>query len=268
MRVPVQARPPASTVSCIQRRMLPYTESGAGETVLVFLHFFGSSRREWRHVTERLAGTHRCIAADMVGFGEASGMTGYSVTEMATHVRTLIEHFAPSPVVLVAHSFSGKAAMVLAAEPPANLSKLILVAPSPLVPEPIADDARAKMRIRNQTREGAEAFIKGSHYRDLSDEDEQLAIEDVLRANEEAWLAWPDSGSLEDWSDRITELRVPATLIVGDKDQAVPLDFQRKHTLPLVEKAGGKLIVIDGAAHMLPSEATAELVLAIQSITG
>ena len=55
---------------------------------------------------------------------------------------------------------------------------------------------------------------------------------------------------------RITELRVPTTLIVGDKDQAVPLDFQRKHTLPLVEKTGGKLIVIEDAAHMLPNEAT------------
>jgi pimeloyl-ACP methyl ester carboxylesterase len=244
--------------------MLPYTESGAGETVLVFLHFFGSSRREWRHVTERLATTHRCIAADLPGFGEAVGIAGYSIAEMAAHIRTLVECFAPSPVVLVAHSFSGKAAMVLAAEPPTNFAKLILVAPSPLVPEPIRDDARELMRIRNQTREGAEAFIKGSHYRKLSEEDEELAIEDALRADEDAWLAWPDSGSLEDWSSRITELRVPTTLIVGDKDQAIPLDFQRQHTLPLVAKTGGKLIVIENAAHMLPNEATAELIVAIE----
>ena len=106
---------------CIQPHMLPFTESGAGETVLVFLHFFGSSRREWRHVTERLASTHRCIAADMPGFGEAAGIAGYSVAEMAAHIRTLVEYFAPAPVVLVAHSFSGKVRMVLAAEPPANL---------------------------------------------------------------------------------------------------------------------------------------------------
>ena len=58
---------------------------------------------------------------------------------------------------------------------------------------------------------------------------------------------------------RVPELRVPTTLIVGDKDQAIPLDFQRKHTLPLVEKTGGKLVIIEGAAHMLPNEAAAEL---------
>ena len=248
--------------------MLRYTESGAGETVLVFTHFFGSSRREWRHVVERLSLAHRCVAADMPGFGEAAGITGYSVEEMAAHLRTLAESFAPAPVLLIAHSFSGKAAMVLAAEPPANLARLILIAPSPLVPEPISDNARKEMRIRNKTLESAEAFIKGSHYRPLSDEDEEFAIEDVMRAVEGAWLAWPDSGSLEDWSERITELRVPTTLVVGDKDQAIPLDFQRKHTLPLVEKAGGKLIVIEDAAHMLPNEAAAELVLAIENAIG
>ena len=245
--------------------MLPYTECGSGDAVLVFLHFFGSSRREWRHVTERLAMSHRCVAADMPGFGEAAGISGYGVADMTAHIRTLVGSFAPAPVLLVAHSFSGKAAMVLAADPPASLRKLVLVAPSPLVPEPISDEARSKMRVRNQTRDGAEAFIRGSHYRDLTEEDEELAVQDVLRANETAWLAWPDSGSLEDWSTRITELRVPTTLIVGDKDQAIPLDFQRNHTLPLVEKTGGKLVIIEGAAHMLPNEATAELVLALEA---
>ena len=232
----------------------------------MFLHFFGSSRREWRHVIDRLSGSHRCIAVDMPGFGEAVGISGYSVREMATQICLITESLEPAPVTLVAHSFSGKPAMVLAAEPPANLKRLILVAPSPLVPEPMTEDARKKMRVRNRTREGAEAFVKGSHYRELSRDDDELAIEDVLRADEDAWLAWPDSGSLEDWSDRITELRVPTTLIVGDKDEAIPLDFQRKHTLPLVEKAGGKLIVIQNAAHMLPNEAAPELAIAIEDV--
>jgi pimeloyl-ACP methyl ester carboxylesterase len=245
--------------------MLPYTEHGAGDTVLLFLHFFGSSQREWRHVTPLLDTHFRCVTADMPGFGEAVGVTGYSVTERAAHLRTLVEFFAPAPVVLVAHSFSGKVSMVLAATPPANLKRLILVAPSPLVPEPMTDDERKQMRIRNQTREGAEAFIKGSHHRPLSEEDLELAIQDVLRADEDAWLAWPDSGSLEDWSTRITELKVHTDLIVGEYDKAIPLNFQREHTLPLVERNGGTLHVIKNAAHMLPNEAPQELASLIEN---
>ena len=217
-------------------------------------------------MVDRLSPTHRCVTADMPGFGEAAHFRGHSVAEMTETLRELLAHFAPSPVVLVAHSFSGKPAMVVAATPPQNLQQLILVAPTTLVPEPIADDARAAMRVRNQSKNGAEEFIAGSHYRKLNEGDLELAIEDVLRANEQAWLAWPDSGSLEDWSGRVTELHVPTDLIVGDLDQAIPLDFQKKHTLPLVEKTGGKLVVIEGAAHLLPSEATAELVLAIEEL--
>ena len=91
-----------------------------------------------------------------------------------------------------------------------------------------------------------------------------LEITDVLRADRAAWLAWPDSGSLEDWSDRITALRIPAYLICGSEDKAIPLDFQREHTLPLVEASGGRLIVIQDAAHMLPNEAPDELTAAIR----
>lgn len=245
--------------------LLPYSECGFGDTVLLFLHFFGSSQREWRHVVNRLSTSHRCVAADMPGFGDAAHLTGYSVAAMAESLRALLAHFAPASVVVVAHSFSGKPAMVVAADPPENLHRLILVAPTTLVPEPITADDRQTMRTRNQTREGAEAFVKGSHFRTLNEGDLELAVEDVLRSNDQAWLAWPDKGSLEDWSDRVVELKVPTDLIVGDLDKAIPLAFQKEHTLPLVEKTGGKLIVIEDAAHMLPSEATAELVLAIES---
>lgn len=244
--------------------LLPFSSYGSGEPLLLFFHFFGSSQREWRHVVKRLSPQYRCVTVDMAGFGDAVAFTGYSVTEMADHMRRLLAHVAPAPVVLVAHSFSGKPAMVIAADPPENLSKLILVAPTTLVPEPITPDARETMRVRDLTHEGAEEFIEGSHHRPLSADDLKMAVADTLRADRAAWLAWPDSGSLEDWSGRITALRVPADLVCGDKDKAIPLAFQREHTLPLVEASGGRLRVIKDAAHMLPNEAPDELVEAIR----
>lgn len=245
--------------------LLPFSTHGSGEPVLLFFHFFGSSQREWRHVVDRLSPQSHCVTADMAGFGDAGRMPGYSVSEMENHIRRLLAHFAPAPVVLVAHSFSGKPAMVIAADPPENLHRVILVAPTTLVPEPITPDDRETMRERNLTHEGAEAFIAGSHHRPLSAEDLEMAVTDALRSDRAAWLAWPDSGSLEDWSSRITALRVPTFLICGDHDKAIPLDFQKEHTVPLVEASGGRLIVIENAAHMLPNEAPDELVAAIQS---
>lgn len=246
--------------------MLPYTESGAGETILVFLHFFGSSRREWHHVIAQLAPAHHCIAADMPGFGGAAEITGYSVAEMAAHVDALVRSFAPHPVVLVGHSMSGKVCMVVAATPPANLRQLVLVAPSPLQPEPMTEEARATMTFANTTPERAGEFVRGGAHRRLNDNQFAIAMEDVFRANPAAWRAWPQSGSREDWSTRVTELNVPATLIVGEYDKAIPLDFQKTHTLPLVERTGGKWIVIQDAAHLLPYEVSGVLVAELRQV--
>lgn len=244
--------------------MLPHTETGTGETILLFLHFFGSSRREWHHVIERMSAQYRCIAADMPGFGDATNVRGYTVTEMCAQVQTLVQSLAPTPVVLVAHSLSGKVAMVLAAAPPENLSQLILVGPSPLQPEPMTEEARETMSLANTTDARAEAFVMNGAHRTMTDEDIAIGIADVQRANPDAWRAWAEQGTREDWSTRVRELLVPTTLIVGEYDEAIPPDFQRKHTLPLVERTGGRLIVIEDAAHMLPYEAAAELVLAIE----
>jgi pimeloyl-ACP methyl ester carboxylesterase len=244
--------------------MLPYSESGAGNTVLIFLHYFGGSQREWHHVTPLLSDRYRCITADMPGFGDAANLHGYSVTEMCDAVQELVLHFSPSPVVLIAHSLSGKVAMVLGAAPPGNLERLILVAPSPLQPEPMTAEARTTMILANTTHARVEAFVKNGAHRALSAEDVQIGTADVHRASPDAWRAWPQYGAREDWSGRIRKLRVPTTLIVGEHDQAIPLAFQREHTLPLVEATGGKLLVIKDAAHMLPYEAATELAALIQ----
>jgi pimeloyl-ACP methyl ester carboxylesterase len=163
--------------------MLPYSETGSGDTVLIFLHYFGGSQREWRHVTPLLADRYRCVTADMPGFGEAADVRGYSVAEMCAAVQALVLHFAPSSVVLVAHSLSGKVAMVLASSPPANLQRLVLVAPSPLQPEPMTAEARTTMILANTTHARTEAFVINGAHRKMSDEDIQIGIADVHRTS-------------------------------------------------------------------------------------
>jgi pimeloyl-ACP methyl ester carboxylesterase len=248
--------------------MLPYTQRGTGDDVLIFLHFFGSSQREWHHVITHLAPHHRCIAADMPGFGDAAYITGYTVAEMGAHVADLVGYFAPSPVTLIAHSMSGKVSMVVAATPPPNLQRLILVAPSPLLPEPMTEDARETMTIANTADDRIEAFVTGGTHNPLSKQDYLTAFEDVKRTNLTAWKTWPQSGTREDWSNRITQLLVPTDLIVGEHDQAIPLSFQIEHTLPLVQRTGGQLHIIKNAAHMLPYEVPTELASFIASCVG
>ncbi|WP_419804128.1 alpha/beta fold hydrolase [Terriglobus sp.] len=247
--------------------MLPFREYGLqtadspqkGSPVFLLLHFFGGSHREWDGVISLLEERHRLIAADMAGFGEAAALVGYSVSEMAARICELVQYLAPAQVILAAHSMSGKAAMVVAAEPPANLAGVALVAPSPLSGEPISDAARAEMRVANTSRERAEKFTRAGFAHAPSDELLEIAVADVLRSSDDAFHAWADQGTRENWSGRVTEFRVKTVLIVGEKDAAIDPELQKRETLPLVEASGGRMYLLPDCAHLVPYEAPVQL---------
>ncbi|CAN5604181.1 alpha/beta hydrolase [soil metagenome] len=210
----------------------------------------------------RLAGRYRCLAADAPGFGESSDsdvdsdVEGYTVEEMTQQVLELVASFE-GEYVLVGHSMMGKVSMVAASRKPERLRGVVLVAPSPLVPEPMTEAARATMVVGNESRETAlEFFVKGAKT-ELDAETQRIGVADVLRANPVAWRRWPQSGTREDWSGAISPLTLPSLLVVGEFDEAIPADFQREHTLPKL--AQGQMELVKGVAHLIPYEAPGEL---------
>ncbi len=249
--------------------MLPFRDRGPQQArpVFLLLHYFGGSHREWDGVVSRLQDRHRLIAADMAGFGEAAALDGFSVTAMAARICELLAYLQPVPVVLVGHSMSGKAAMVVAAEPPANLAGVVLVAPSPLSGEPMSDADRTKMREANTTRDRAESFTRQGFAKRPNDEVFAVATEDVLRSSNAAFHAWADAGTREDWSNRVRNFGVRTALIVGDKDRAIDPEVQRRETLPLVEASGGRMHLLPGRAHLLPYEAPDHLAKVLEDFT-
>ncbi len=218
----------------------------------LLLHYFGGSHREWDGVVARLSPTYRTIAADLPGFGEARALEGLSVQAVVDRIRTLLAYLAPAPVVLVGHSMPGKAAMVVAADPPANLRGVVLLAPSPLGGEPMTEKQRAAQTVANTSRAHAEAFTDPGFYGTPAPEMYEQAVEDVLGGSDEAFHDWPLHGTKEDWRDRVTAFAVKTSLIVGEDDQAIALAVQEAETLPLVLASGGRMHVLKNAAHLTP----------------
>jgi pimeloyl-ACP methyl ester carboxylesterase len=243
--------------------MLPFSSVGSGPVTIVFLHFFGGSSCEWTKVVNLLAPSFRCVAADAPGFGDGSGIEGYTVEEMTQSVLVLLDSLSSEPVILAGHSMMGKVAMVAASRRPANLIGLILIAPSPLVPEPITEPDRITMAEAQATPGTArEFFLKGANL-PLDPADIRQGIADVQRADPTAWRRWPQSGTREDWSQAIPTIDLTTLVVVGEKDKAIPLKFQRLHTMPHLPK--GRLEVIPEAGHLTPYEAPAELAALISS---
>lgn len=237
--------------------------TGRPPDTLFCLHFLGGSARSWEALGRALDGSARLVPIDLPGFGAARDQTGYSVDAMADRVAGAITAVAPSSFRIAGHSMGAKVALTLARrledgdDRMKGLSGLVLISGSPPSPEPIPEDRRAAMlswidadddtRVRE-----ARNFVRANVALKLAPEAEDRAVEDVLRAAPEAWKAWLRSGANEDLCRRVGVLRVPALVLAGSEDADLGSDAQAALTMPHLPN--GRLVTVEGVAHLLPME--------------
>jgi haloalkane dehalogenase len=91
-------------------RRMAYVDTGEGAPI-VFLHGNPTSSFLWRNVIAPLAGSHRCIAPDLIGMGDSeklpnTGPESYSLAEHQRYVDAFLDALAlTEPVTLVIHDW-------------------------------------------------------------------------------------------------------------------------------------------------------------------
>lgn len=239
------------------------TPDGLKPPNLVFLHYFSGSARAWDGVLDRLGGEYDSIAPDLRGFGSASAMPGpYTVEAYADDVSELVARLGFDHYVLVGHSMGGKIALALAARRPEGLEALVLLAPSPPTPEPISN--RAAMLAGYGDRAAALATVGQITARPLAPALRDQVVGDMLRTAEPAWTAWVQQGSREDISTKVGRLSVPALVLSGTDDVAIPTQVLTSEVMPRLSQ--GRLVTVAGAGHLLPLEAAADVANAIKAV--
>jgi len=230
-------------------------ELGSGEKTLFFLHYFGGSSRTWRPVMERLAADCRCLALDLRGWGDSDAVPASAcrVEDMAEDAQQIIAALGLTQYTLVGHSMGGKAAQALAADPPPGLEQLLLVAPSPLSPEPMTEDDRASLKAAYGSEAASRETLKKIACLPLSPETQDAVIADNLRASRAAWKAWADLGSKQDLSALAPKILVPIHVLSGTGDAVLSPDVQQKEVVARIP--GAALTTVPDAGHLLPLEA-------------
>ena len=231
--------------------------------LLVCLHWLGGSGRTWDLVAARLEPEIRLLGIDLPGFGDAAHLSGASVAAMADHVAQVVRSAGAGRWMLAGHSMGAKVALAVArqAEDGApglgGLSHLVLLAGSPPAPEPM-DEARRQEMLGwfagspETSRAEAQQLIDGSVGAPLDPAGKARVSEDMLRLNREAWVAWLERGSREDWIDRIGVLATPALVIAGEKDGDLgPAGQKRLMTRHLARL---DFVVLPGVGHLAPVE--------------
>lgn len=107
---------------------LAYDVTGEGEPLLL-LHGLGAHRGSWDDVLARLATEYRVYRADLKGFGSSPKPLDerYALLDQVACVRELIAELDVARLALIGHSLGGAVSLVLAAQEPSLVSRLVLL---------------------------------------------------------------------------------------------------------------------------------------------
>jgi len=239
-------------------------EKGKGDPALVFLHYWGGSRRSWSEVIGPLSKHFRCVAVDLRGWGKSDHeATDYNLHAQAGDVEAVIEELNLMEFVLIGHSMGGKIAQILAGRQPQGLRGVVLVAPAP--PTPLAPpDAQKKAMMKSYTTpEGIVEALKIVSVRPLTLHQRLQVTEDSLGGALGAKQSWVSQGMSLDISKGAAAIKVPVCVIAGSVDPIEKEAALREAILPLVPHAYFK--TIEGVGHLTPLEGPQELTQAISA---
>jgi 2-succinyl-6-hydroxy-2,4-cyclohexadiene-1-carboxylate synthase len=228
----------------------------AAQTV-VLLHGFGGTRRAWDGVAALLdPERYLPLALDLPGHGEAADAARpISFAGCVQHVLAR----SPERFVLCGYSQGGRVALHVALAAPARVRRLVLVATT----AGIENDAERAQRRRSDRRladdlerDPYEEFIERWRtqplFADDSPEVGALARADQRRNRPDALAAvlrGIGSGEMPPLWNRLAELAMPVTILVGERDAKFQALGERMAGL----LADAELLVVPGG-HGLPLE--------------
>jgi 2-succinyl-6-hydroxy-2,4-cyclohexadiene-1-carboxylate synthase len=224
---------------------------------VVLLHGFSGTHRTWDRVVALLdPQRYRPLALDLPGHGAAAD--GARPITFASCVADVLEA-APTRFALVGYSLGGRVAIHVALAAPERVQRLVLVACNPGIEDPqeraarrASDDALAD----DLERAPFEDFIERWRTQPLFAADPpdvgELARADQRRNRPDALAAvlrGLGAGVMEPQWDRLDELQMPVTVLVGERDAKFAAIGRR--TVDAIEQAE---LVVAAGGHGLALE--------------
>ncbi|MFD7921967.1 alpha/beta fold hydrolase [Streptomyces sp. NPDC059740] len=211
----------------IDGRELAYRTWGeAGAPPLVLAHCLGEDGEDWRGVAGRLATTHQVFAPDLSGHGASTFHGSYSFEGWRDDLAGFVAALDLAPVALVGHSLGALAALLLAADAPETVSRLVLEeSPSPLPADPPQQVP--------QKPSGPLPF--------------DWRAKEAVVAERNA----PDPR----WWDAVKGVTAPTLVIAGGEGSHLPQDRMAELAARIPD---GRLATVEGAGHLVHEERPGE----------
>jgi pimeloyl-ACP methyl ester carboxylesterase len=253
-----------------------YHESGSGDP-LVFIHevCIGASSYTWSKVYPAFAATHRVLALDLLGFGESERSIGHRTAE--DHAQSIAEflraHCPGQRPVLIASGVGAAVAVLVAAQHPELIGRLILMMPTGLSERgksalPLGLRMAARIPVvgrffyRNylSSKAAIKAWLCEYGFADaekVTDEHVDVFTTCAQQAGaHHAVLDFLATRIRVDLERRMADLHQPVALIWGDRAAFPPLELGQRYRDRL---KAGRFVVLHGVGMLAALEAPEEV---------
>lgn len=236
--------------------------------MVVLLHGFTNSGAIWTPVISGLGERYRALAPDIRGHASASGVEPVTLETVIDDVAAL----TTEPFALVGYSQGGRIALHAALALPHRVTRLVLIGASP----GLADEAEREQRRLADERlaeqieslpidDFARQWAQTPILADVSPEIAARSHQDRLQSTPQGLasaLRGLGTGALPSVWRRLPELRMPVTLLAGERDtKFATLAYEMARCI-----RHAKVTVVPGAGHAVHLErpdAVVEALLAV-----
>lgn len=209
--------------------------AGTSKATLLFVHGVDSDATVWDSTVDLLS-DHRCVMIDLPGHGKApfsSDPSTYHRDAMLAEIQAVISELA-RPVVFVGHSLGGYLALAYALTRPDEIDALVLVATGPGFRDSKAREAWNTKILRNAPNFSVQDLAATA----------ALHVDSIV-------------------IDRISELKLPTAIVIGDRDKG----FRGAANYMATKLPHASFSDVAGADHYVMLSHPTEVAAAIRGIS-
>ncbi len=212
-----------------------WLEAGEGSPPVVLLHGLSGSSRWWQRNVGAVAGRHRVVLPDVIGFGRSRCPGPLpDVPGLAEVLAGWAAGLGDGRVRLVGHSMGGQLAIHVAARHPELVERLVLVdaagIPRPLTPRQMA---RFAYEMTPPHRWGDPRFLP-------------VIVGDALKAGAFTILRALRHIVRDDVRPLLSAIAAPTLVVWGERDSIIPLEHGRRMRAAIPD---ARLLVLKRAYH-------------------
>lgn len=224
---------------------LYYERYGDGEPV-VFSHGWLDDCSVWDEQASMLAATHAVVLYDLRGHGRSEKPRGdYSVLTLADDLNGLIQALELEKVTLVGFSLGGMVSLLFTLQNPGKVSKLVLVGATAKMPWR-AHLLGALMRLVGHRTLLKTILVKFRFHRPSKNTIDAFMSKAILVPQDVARTCFTGFTNRYDIRNRVSDIRVPTLIVVGEKDRGTPIACSRYLNTAI---DGSELRIIPDSGH-------------------